>query len=213
MDKKKVNYRHLQSEYTDHASESYKKMRIVDMFLKNGDLLLDIGVGTGELINLEQKKFKKIYGIDIDHESIALCQKRFINKNYIKIFQSDIAKLPELFPDEKFDCCTCLDVLEHIDEKNIPDILHAINHCLKDNGVFVFSGPGFFEKVRIFLGRSPTHVHSHSSYGWKKMIENADFEVINIETVNFPIVGREFLRKKCHFFGICCIIVAIKRRG
>jgi hypothetical protein len=54
MDNSKVNYRHLHSEYTDPTSESYKKLRIVDTFLNKGDLLLDIGIGTVDLIELEK---------------------------------------------------------------------------------------------------------------------------------------------------------------
>jgi 2-polyprenyl-3-methyl-5-hydroxy-6-metoxy-1,4-benzoquinol methylase len=211
MDNSKVNYRHLHSEYMDPTSESYKKLRIVDRFLDKGDLLLDIGIGTGDLIELEKNKFNKIYGLDLEQESIELCKKRFENYADIQIFQENIIKIPELFHQEKFDCCTCLDVLEHIEEKNIPDILLAINRCLKENGVFIFSGPGIFEKLRIILGRSPTHIHSHSSYVWKKMIKSAGFEIIHIETVNFPLLNSDFLRKRCHLFGICCIIVAIKK--
>jgi hypothetical protein len=54
MDNSKVNYRHLHSEYMDPTSESYKKLRIVDRFLKPGYSLLDYDISTVDLIELEK---------------------------------------------------------------------------------------------------------------------------------------------------------------
>lgn len=207
----KENYKSLAFEYLNPKSLMYKKLRIVDSYIRKGTYLLDIGGGVGELIKLEKQKFEKVYGIDIDEEAIEICRERFKKIPNIYIRQASISDLEDLFRNEKFDCITCLDILEHIKVEECRKALNDIYNLLKDGGKFIFTGPGVFEKIRILLGRSPTHLHSHSSYGWKRMIEKAGFKVITVETVEFPIIHSNFLRKRLHIFGKCCLIVAEKR--
>jgi len=207
----KEDYESLLLQYRDPNSLMYKKLRIVDSYINGGETLLDIGVGIGELIELEKQRFRKIYRIDADEESVNICRKRFESDENIYIIEGNINDLENLFEDRKFDYITCLDVLEHIKVEECVKNLNNIYDLLRDGGKFIFTGPGLFEKIRILLGRSPTHLHSHSSYGWKRMIERAGFDVMNVETVEFPIIHSNFLRKRLHIFGKCCLIVAEKR--
>ena len=213
MPDNKENYELLQLQYSDPDSLMYKKLRIVDSYITGGETLLDIGVGIGELIELEKQKFVRIYGIDADKEAVGICRKRFKEDGNIYIRPGSIGNLNDLFQDKKIDYITCLDVLEHIKLEECKNALSNIYKLLKKEGFFIFTGPGIFEKVRIFLGRSPTHLHSHSSYGWKRMIERAGFYVINVETVEFPIFRSDFFRKRIHVLGKCCLIIAKKCSG
>lgn len=210
MSPHEVNYELLLSEYRDPDSLMYKKLQIVDSYIDGGDTLLDIGTGTGELLILEKQKFEEIYGIDLGEQSVEICSKRFKKDGNIHIRQGGIGDLKDLFQDKKFDYITCLDVLEHIKVEECKKALNNIYNILEDDGTFIFTGPGVFEKIRIFLGRSPTHLHSHSSYGWKWMIEKAGFSVLSVETVEFPLIQSDFLRKNVHIFGKCCLIVSEK---
>lgn len=210
MPVEKVNFKSLESEYADPESLSYKKIRIVDGYIPNGGNYLDIGMGTGELISLRIGKHDKIFAIDYDETSVLMCQKKFGQYSQINLKKSGISDIQNIFS-EQFDCITCLDILEHIKEADVPPALLKIYDSLQKDGIFIFTGPGIFEKIKIFLGKSPTHFHSHSSYGWKKMISNAGFAIINVETVEFPIIQSDFLRRKVHLFGKCCIIVAQKK--
>lgn len=172
----KVNYTSLNSEYSDPAGLSYKKIRIVDQYIPNGGNYLDIGVGTGELISLRVGKHQKITGVDNDETSVRICQKKFGKYHDINLISAGIADIKNKFND-KFDCITYLDILVHIEERDVEPSLQNIYNLFNEDDIFIFSGPGIFEKVRIFLGRSPTHLHSHSPYGWKKYIENVGFKI------------------------------------
>ena len=167
----------------------------------------------GELIELEKQKFVRIYGIDADKEAVGICRKRLKEEGNIYLRQGSIGDLNDLFQDKKFNSITCLDVLEHIKLEECKNALSNIYKLLNDDGNFIFTGPGVFEKVRIFLGRSPTHLHSHSSYGWRKMIERAGFYAVNVETEGFPIFRSDFFRKRIHVLGKCCLIIAKKCSG
>lgn len=206
----RVNYASLQLEYLDPNSLVYKKLRIIDNYMDKSHSLLDIGVGTGELIKLEKQKFDLIYGIDVDEESAEACIELFEKEDHIRILHGNIDILDSSLSNIKFDYITCLDVLEHIEMNSCGEYLTKIYNLLEDEGIFLFSAPGIFEKIRIFMGKSPTHLHSHSSYGWKKMIQEAGFNVLSIETVEFPMIHSDFLRKNIHIFGKCCLIVSKK---
>lgn len=210
MQNERVNFEALKREYLDPNNLQYKKLRVVDQYMPKSISLLDIGAGTGEFINLELQKFVEIYGVDIDPESLNICRERFKNQKNVHLFESDLTNLNSIFSNNKFDCVTCLDVLEHIELHECKTVLRNIYNITKDNGLFIFSGPGILEKIRIFIGMSPTHLHSHSSYGWKKLIENSGFEVLSVETVEFPLVNNRILRKNIHLFGKCCIVVSKK---
>jgi hypothetical protein len=80
-------------------------------------------------------------------------------------------------------------------------MLKIINTILNKNGTVFFSGAGIIEKVRFYFGRSATHILSHSSYGWKKMIETAGFTVLSVETAEFPTKKGASIWKMMHH---CC---------
>jgi ubiquinone/menaquinone biosynthesis C-methylase UbiE len=205
-----MDYPLLASEYSDPQSLSYKKIRIVSGYIPPGGTYLDVGMGTGDLIALQAGKHAKIFGIDGNEHSVSLCRQKFGGDPDIGLFHGRIEDLQNICT-EKFDCITCLDILEHIEEKEVIPALENIYRLMNDRGVFIFSGPGIFEKIRIACGRSPGHLHSHSSYGWMNVIRRAGFSVMSVQSVEFPVIHSTFLRKHVHLFGKCCIVVAEKK--
>lgn len=133
------DYNSLASEYLDANSLMYKKIRVVDSHIDVGEALLDIGMGTGELIELGKYKFKKIYGIDIAKESIDICRRRFQGERNITLIQGSIRELGNYFQSRQFDYITCLDILEHIDLKECEVALLVIANLLRDDGKFIFT--------------------------------------------------------------------------
>jgi cyclopropane fatty-acyl-phospholipid synthase-like methyltransferase len=208
---KQQDYSVLQSQYEDLSSLSFKKLRLVDSYVTGGRNLLDFGVGTGELINLERQKFSSIFGVDSDERSISICEDRFEKDKNIRVCQSNGSDLVSTFGDTRFDCITACDVLEHVQLDESKRLLRVLYSLLDVGGKFIFTGPGIFEKARIKMGRSP-HLRSHSSYGWAELIRNAGLQVVSIESVEFPLIHSSVLRKRLHVLGKCCVIQARKGR-
>jgi SAM-dependent methyltransferase len=206
----KEDYQALEAQYLDPSSLMYQKMRLVDRYIYKADTLLDIGMGTGELIKLERHKFNRIWGIDTDAESIEICRRRFDSDQEITLMEGNLANLESHFASIGFSYITCLDILEHMTLADCQKTLRIIEDLLSDDGRFIFTGPGLFEKARIRLGWSH-HIHSHSSFGWKRLIQDAGLQVCSLETVRFPIIHSDLLRRRLHLFGECCLIVASKK--
>ena len=204
----KEDYSYLYSVYNDPGSLEYKKMLIVDNYINKGKYLLDVGMGVGQLIELEKQKIENVIGIDMDSDSVNICKEKFKDDKNIKILQRNILDIQGC--SKKFDFITCLDVLEHIPLEKSKISLKLFNSILKNQGKLIVSVPGVFEKIKIALGKSPGHKHSHSSYGWARIITDSGFKIISIQTAEFPLLNKKFLSKKMHIFGKCCVIVAEK---
>jgi len=54
---KKVNLRTIKDNYKKPNNLIYKEIRIINKLIPKGDKLLDLGVGTGTLIELIKDKF------------------------------------------------------------------------------------------------------------------------------------------------------------
>ena len=89
----KEDYQALDAQYLDPNSLMYQKMRLVDRYISKANTLLDIGTGTGELIELEKHKFKRIWGIDTDAESIEICRRRFDTEREITLMECSLISL------------------------------------------------------------------------------------------------------------------------
>ncbi len=138
MDSRKVNFEQLSSEYLDLRSLQYKKLRIVDSHILKGESLCDVGMGTGELINLEKQKFKRIYGIDADPDSVQICRKRFQGNSSVNILHGNVHDLAALCCNTRFDVITALDILEHLNRSDCEAALNTCYNMLKEGGIYIF---------------------------------------------------------------------------
>ena len=208
----KYDYDSLQKRYTSSQDLMAKKMKKVESKIGSGNLLLDIGCGTGELLNRVKDGFELLYGVDIDNNAINFCSKRFSNYENIRIVKCNVTELSKKFKGTEFDYITALDNLEHLEPDIARKCLGDIYILLKRGGRFIFTAPNWYDKIGIKLGKSKLHKYSHSSLGWAKMIEKSGLKIISIETVDFPILrDYDFLTKRLHVFGMCPLIVAEKR--
>jgi 2-polyprenyl-3-methyl-5-hydroxy-6-metoxy-1,4-benzoquinol methylase len=128
MTSEKENFKSLNSEYSDPDSLSYKKIQIANGNIPIGGNCLDIGMGIGELISLRVNKRDKLFGNDFDAKSVSFCGK--------KLMKTGINKFPTIFR-EQFDCITCLDILEHIEQKDVSSQLLNNYNSLNKNGIFI----------------------------------------------------------------------------
>ena len=80
----------------DNIPCPYYFLNKIDKFFKNNNFqtFVDLGCGSGRVINFFNRRFKNknFIGIDFFAEQINYCKKIFLNYNNIKLIQADIVK-------------------------------------------------------------------------------------------------------------------------
>jgi len=121
--------------------------------VKQGEKVLDIGCGRGELVLHCADAGADSTGIDSSPFAIDLAQNSF--QNWIKktpwiinkasFIQMDFASYN--FEDNSFDLIFLSDIIEHLDPESLRELLFKANKLLKNNGrIIIHSSPN-----RIFL--------------------------------------------------------------
>jgi ubiquinone/menaquinone biosynthesis C-methylase UbiE len=137
------------SDLTDYAEEEFHhragalrplflsarvKMDVMKRMLapRGDDAVLDIGCGNGRFIYFEQRDCKTGVGIDAGAHFAEEALKR------VDLARGDIRALP--FADESFDKAYSLDVLEHLTEEGVRQMLSEARRVLKPGGkLFLYS--------------------------------------------------------------------------
>lgn len=162
--------------------------------LPNGNNILDIGCGRGDLLIkcFKENKYKKYYGTDISVEVIKNAQnnvnKNVANKNKFKLQVADVdGDLP--FKKNYFDTVTFIATLEHIFDPY--HVLKEINRVTKKGGVLVIEVPNFVwlpRRVQVLLGNIPStgdeggwdsgHLHYFSFENTSQLLKECGYKVV-----------------------------------
>jgi ubiquinone/menaquinone biosynthesis C-methylase UbiE len=116
--------------------------RMVHMLLQKSGVTkiekcLDIGCGTGALLDELKPKTKELYGADISPEALSFCSERGHPAD--KLIQCSAEKLP--FPDNYFDVVTAIGLIEHVREEE--KFIMELNRIMKPNGVLIMLTSSF----------------------------------------------------------------------
>lgn len=116
----------------------WNKLRLFEVTgIRREDTILDAGCGVGNLAAELAPHCRSIIGCDYHHGRLAFARGRG-QGTYI---QGTIAQLP--FTDDAFDKIFCMEVLEHVDPKRIPQILQEFRRILKPGGLIMISTPNY----------------------------------------------------------------------
>jgi len=112
--------------------ENQAKVRQNIEYLKqatSGSRLLDIGCGTGFIINLAKDLFGEVHGVDITQ---AMLDKVDLSTGNITLHNTVAEKLP--FEDSYFDAVTAYSFLHHLEDYR--PVLAEVKRVLKPGGIF-----------------------------------------------------------------------------
>ena len=115
------------------AHRLWKREFVEIMNIQNFDKIIDVGTGTGDLIDiiLKKKMNNPLYSLDLNSEMLSYAKKQFDNTK-VKFIKADAEKIP--FQNNTFDkyiISFCL--------RNVTDINKALfeaNRILKPGGIF-----------------------------------------------------------------------------
>ncbi len=103
--------------------------------LKEGETLLDIGCGWGELITSAAKKYKvKAMGITLSVEQLEKVKERIKNEGLEDLVEVQLVDYREL-KNRTFDKVVSVGMLEHVGQDHLKEYFVAVNNLLNDKGV------------------------------------------------------------------------------
>lgn len=196
-------YAKAEEVYNNPKTLCYKKVDKIVARVEPGNSILDVGCGTGEFLFRLKNKFVNLYGIDTSSSAIEWAkQKNKDFKNFL-FFEGELKNCR--FEDNFFDCCLCLDVLEHT--KNPMDILAEIKRILRKDGQLIVSMPNWFDIIFTKVLRlHRMHLHAHAPCGWKNIIRKAGFKVYSYRAIDSLVMSNDWLARKLPILGKGIII-------
>lgn len=133
-----------------------KFQRIVDCLPPgNGLRLLDIGCFAGTFLSLlDETRFTRQLGVDILPEQIAYANTHYRTEHREFRAISDVSDIHAI--GERFDCVTCIEVIEHLSPDIIKRLIDNVAQVLEPGGSFVLSTPNYastWPLVELLLNR------------------------------------------------------------
>lgn len=164
-------------------SQSNKEMTFIAKYLpdKEGQNILDIGVGSGRIIENYLKYFNKhhlkesIYGVDISNSMVSFCKKRFSNEKDVSIEKCDVSTENIVFHN-RFNFISAIRVLKY--NKNWSEIISKIHNQMEDGGIFVFSMINKYS-LDCFVSY-PVEIYKTNYRQIVDILNSTGFEVIEI---------------------------------
>jgi ubiquinone/menaquinone biosynthesis C-methylase UbiE len=119
------------------AYEHWHRYAFAIPFAK-GKRVLDAACGEGYGSALLARHAEKIYGVDLDHQTISHAQEKYKDINNLEFIQASILSLQK-FKDKSFDLIVSYETLEHLYEHE--ELLREFSRLIKDDGLLLISTP------------------------------------------------------------------------
>ncbi|MGN7399722.1 class I SAM-dependent DNA methyltransferase [Cytobacillus praedii] len=138
----------------------------VSEFHVNGNKILDLACGTGELsIKFAEEGFE-VTGVDLSEDMLMVAQGKAADKEMnVQFYQQNMAELEGL---GRFDVigifCDSLNYLQS--EQEVLDTFSRVHEHLDDNGLFIFDVHSIHKIMQIFMNQTFALNDEEISYIW-----------------------------------------------
>ncbi len=171
---KRYDYKEIANRYDKEVKnyDSYGHDVIFGMcyeFVKPGDKLLDIGIGTGLASIQFSREGLKIYGIDSSREMLNACRSKSFTEE-LKLHDISNGKIP--YNDNYFNQVICCGVFHFVED--LGNIFIEIKRVMKKGGIFAFSiapqetGQNYINEMTGWN----VSIYKHSSNYVKRLLES-----------------------------------------
>jgi 2-polyprenyl-3-methyl-5-hydroxy-6-metoxy-1,4-benzoquinol methylase len=158
----------------NNGRNPYYERLIATHLPKNTNIsILDLACGHGQLINtLKKHGYNNVLGVDISEEQVALAH----NLGIREVVHKDLNVFLESSKEKTYDVVFLMDILEHLEKREIFDLLDKANQVLAENGTIVIhvpNGAGIFG-MRVRYGDF-THQNAFTSKSMQQILSARNF--------------------------------------
>ena len=189
----KANYDKMSKWYdilSGCLERKYREAGLQKLGAKEGEIVLEIGFGTGHcILALAQSvgKSGEVYGVDISEGMLNVTQSKVweaLLSERVKLKCGDAAKLP--FEANFFDAIFMSFILELFDTPEIPTVLHECQRVLRRRGRICIVAmskegkAGLMMKLYEWLHKNfPNYLDCRPIFV-QKTLEDADFQILDV---------------------------------
>jgi len=165
------------------------KRKFLEVILKNFSLpekgsVLDVGCGTGAIMEFLLRQGYHVEGIDISAAALTHCARKGLI-----VKQGTIDQLP--FSDNTFNIVFALDVLEHLPRRDLA--LREVKRVLKPGGLFIATVPAH-QFLFSYHDRAVHHIKRYSWYDFKQELI-ASFTIQHMSWIHSAILLPAILKR------------------
>lgn len=150
--------------------------------------ILDVGCGSGWLINYLNHRSFKAQGCDKADEAVKLAKK--IVKPSSLVIKASATKLP--YQDSSFDAILGVSIIEHLTRTEAKKFLAEAHRVLKKDGWIFLVTPNYATPLRLYLGKKwggyfdPTHINLYTPGRLKKLLKDYPFKNFKLTFAYYP---------------------------
>jgi len=154
---------------------SYDKL--VEKVVENNSFnrFVDIGCGRGEWVEKWKDKVEDTIGIECDAKMIDVCR-----SNGLNVIEGNATDIISKFKDHSISLVTIFHVIEHLDHKQLIELLEQIERVLTNEGVLIMETPSIDNLIvstKMFY-LDHTHINHINPDGIKFSMENLGLKFV-----------------------------------
>lgn len=158
-------------------------------YLRNSDLLLDFGCGTGSISNEIAPHVREIHAIDISSKMIEVAKRRAIEEMIENVTYAQATIFDDQFENGSINVITAFNILHLLEDT--PIVIRRINELLAADGLLISATPCLGERL-AFLGIFLSLLSKIGIVPYVKMLKFSELES-SITDGNFQLVEAEHL--------------------
>jgi len=113
---------------------------------KQGDIILDIGCGRGELLYYCAKKGASILGLDYSEAAIDIAHEtiQMLPENLRSLAKAEVGDVVKYDLSGPFDIIFMLEIFEHMNDDQLTQTFNKYRKILKKGGIIIITTPNYY---------------------------------------------------------------------
>lgn len=162
-------------------------------------VVLDLGSARGDVCFLLAPRVREAIGVDASPRAVEIAEAERDRRGLenVRFVQGDVAGL-EAIPDASIDVAGAFDLLEHVDDGTVRQMLRALSRVLRPGGVLAAYTPNrehYVERLKargVFLKQFPEHIAVRRPREIRRLLESEGWRLLEMSysPAPFPFVHR-----------------------